>query len=219
MNYWRGVVRAGMFAACVAAVGGVSGCWLAAAYERSQGKAVDAVYRGIDNKSVAVVVWTQQGVDFEYPQARKEISAFVAKYFHQNMATVRLLDYREVLRWQDDTLNWQNLMEKDWGKHFGVDRVVSIDLLRYDTREPGALDFLHGRLVATAKVFEVDAPGATASWQQDFDVSWPDTEPLGPGQGDETTVRIHLLDSFGSKLVNCFYDHRELDPTIREKAP
>ncbi len=135
------------------------------------------------------------------------------------MATVRLLDYREVLQWQDDTLSWGNLMEKDWGKHFGVDRVLSIELLRYDTREPGAQDYLHGRLMATAKVFEVDTPGQTATWQQDFDISWPEVEALGPGQGDETTVRIHLLDAFGKKLVGCFYDHRELDPSIRDKAP
>ncbi len=73
MAYRRGVLACVGALWCAGLLCGLSGCWLAGAYERTQGKSVEAVYRGIDNKSVAIVVSTPQAIDFEYPQAQGSV--------------------------------------------------------------------------------------------------------------------------------------------------
>lgn len=192
--------------------------WLAHAQERQIGREVAAQYQGLQDKSLAIVVYADPAILFEYPDARKEVSAFLAKKFHAAMPSVRMLDYNQVINWQNETMNWQALPEKDIGKHFGVDRVLYVELTDYGTRDPGAQDLLRGRIRAVARVFEADMPGNAAAWRGEYAVFWPETGPATYGGSDDRTARIRVLDRFSERVVNAFHDHRERDPSIREKA-
>jgi len=194
------------------------GCWFFAASEQMNGKAVDAQYKGLDDKSVAIVVFADPATTLEYPNSREEISAFVTAKIQEGMPKVRLLNYKEVIRWQDDTLNWAAVPEKDIAKHFSVDRVIYIELLEYSTREPGSADLLRGRIRTVCKVFEAETPGDTPAWKNDFAVFWPEQMPEDVQHSSDRIVRKRVLDAFSEKLVWCFYDHHELEKTVREKS-
>jgi hypothetical protein len=197
----------------------LSSCgFMGAAEEQQNGKQVDATYKGLDDKTLAIVVYTDMATTLEYPDARKEISAFLTAQFHQNMPKVRLVNYMDVIHWQDDTQGWEKLPEKDIGTHFSVDRVLYIELLDYRTREPGGLNLLRGRIQATAAVFEVDMPAPAAVWQQAFDVYWPDPMPEDVLHGNDDTVRKRVLEEFSDQVVGCFYDHKKIDKSAREKS-
>ncbi len=201
-------------AACVTA-----GCgFLAGAYEQNNGKKVVAAYTGLDDKSVAIVTDVDPATAMEYVSARAEIGAFVTAHFQQFMPKVKLLRYQDVIRWQDDTLQWQGLREKDIGKHFSVDRVLYIELLDYRTREPGATNLMRGRIHALARVFEVDTPGPNAAWEKEFDTYWPPLEPQDVSHVNDTAVRKRVLELFSYDLVGQFYDHRQFNQSIREQA-
>lgn len=195
------------------------GCeWLATASERTMGKSVAAQYPGLADKSLAIVVYVPMANNFEFPQAREEISAYLTQQFRTSTPNIRLLDHRSVIAWQNDTAGWDALQVKTIGQHFATDRVLYIELLEYATREPGALNALRGYIHANVQVFETDAPGSTPAWSHEFKTLWPPVVAEDPNKSSDTTVRLRVLQSFSEQVVNAFYDHRELEKTIREKA-
>lgn len=203
---------------CLTLVLTLAGCqWAARAYERQNGKAVTAVYTGLLDKSVAIVVYADDATTFQYPECREEISAFVAARFRGNVPNIRLLSHKDVINWQNETLNWQALQVKDIGKHFSVDRVLYIELNEFASREPDSDMLLRGRIKASCQVFEVDIPGNQPSWREEIAVYFPDNGPLDATQSSELVVRKRALEMFSENLVNRFYDHRELEKTIKEK--
>ena len=66
----------------------------AAAQERANGHKVAADYTGLADQSVAVVVYADQAQTDEFPDARTEISNFLAAAFRTKIPSVRLLDFR-----------------------------------------------------------------------------------------------------------------------------
>jgi hypothetical protein len=194
----------------------LTGCWLFAAAERANGHKVAAEYTGLADQSVAVVIYADQASTDEFPDARTEISNFLGAAFRTKLPSVRLLDFREVTAWQDDTLNWNALPEKDIGKHFSTDRVLYIELLDYSTRAANSFGDLQGHIKAQCKVFETNAPGPTAAWSDLIEVRWPKDHPLDPASGSEVAVRKRALELFSNELVNRFVEHREIEQSLRD---
>jgi len=185
--------------------------------QRQNGTEVTAQYTGLADKTVAIVVYTDQANTFEYPQTRKEISNFVASAMRQSMPKIKLVDPDDVIKWQNETLNWASVSEKEIGKHFGVDRVLYIEVLDYGTREPNSTDLLRGRIRSNCKVFETDTAAAAPAWKQDLNVYWPENGPMDATHGSDTTARQRVLETFAGRLSAAFVDHREADPDMRSK--
>jgi hypothetical protein len=195
----------------------LSGCWLAAAAQEVSGKKIEAQYKGLPDKSIAIVVYTDQATTNEFPAAREEISSFIAAQIHEHVPTARMLDYHEVINWQDDTLNWFGLTEKEIGKHFSVDRVLYIELLDYAVSPNRGYGDLQGHLRANCKIYEIDAKGPDAAWQDVIDVSYPKDHPLDASQASPEGVRSHTLQDFADALVTRFYEHREFDAPLQDQ--
>lgn len=180
-------------------------------------------YSGLANKSVAIVVYAPSATIDEYSGAREEISNFVATQMREHLSTTLLLPARDVMYWQNDTLNWPNLSARDIGRHFGVDRVLFIEVLDYSTRRPVGVSNLQGRLRAQCKIYETqenspqpDQNGhVTPVWTGLVDAAWPPAKPLDPTQTNEAAVRLRTLESFADTLVRYFYEGRDSSPAIR----
>lgn len=212
-------LRCSLFlAALVGATLPLAGCWLFAASEQMRGRKVPAEYLGLADKSVAMVIYADQASTDEFPDSRTEISNFLAAAFRTKLPSARLLDHREVSAWQDDTLNWNALPEKDIGKHFSTDRVLYIELLDYSTRANASFGDLQGHIKAVCKVFETDAPGNTPAWSDVVEVYWPKDRPLDPTTGSEVAVRKRALELFSNELVNRFVEHRQIESSLREDS-
>ena len=180
-------------------------------------------YAGLADKSVAIVVYAPSAVINEYTGAREEISTFVATEMRGHMPTTRLLDPRDVIDWQDSTMNWGNLSARDIGRHFGVDRVLTIEVLDYSTKRPAGVSNYQGRLRAQCRVYDTaDAsPGPDASghlaavWTGLVDAAWPSGKALDPTQTNEAAVRLRALDEFANLLVGYFYARPAGENSIR----
>ena len=174
----------------------------------AQGVPVAAQYQGLQDKSVAIVIYAQPATLNEFPGVREEVSQFVTAQLRMNLPTCRLLSYQDVIAWQNNQINWYALTEKDIGKHFSVDRVLYIEVLDYSTKRNTGYSDLQGRLRAQCKVTEVDSASLGAAWTGLIDVTWPE-QPLDPTQTNENALRLRTLEVFADKLVRCFYDHQD----------
>ena len=203
-------------ALAVAACVSLSSCGFFAGMTR---KPVVAEYHGLANKSVAIVVFVAPSTIDEFPSARKDISGFLATQMRLKMPNVRLLDYNEVIQWQDDTINWFSKMEKQIGQHFGVDRVLYIELLAYSSRLEAAYGDLQGHVRANCKIFEVDtSPDNYApAWEALMEVTWPKDRPLDPNRTNDAAVRKRTLELFARDVIDKLYDHKEFDKGINDR--
>lgn len=193
----------------------LGGCtWLAMAQQRTVGTPMPPRYAGLDNHSVAIVVYANDSTTYDYPQARQEVSSFVANAIEKHLLKVRLLNYKDVIRYQNDTLNWQELPVKAIGKHFGVARVLYIELLRYSSREAGATDLLRGTIKANCAVYNCRRPGQSPVWSNVLEVRWPESGPEDVLQSSDTIVRLHALELFSRRLARKFYTWRFHGPRM-----
>ncbi len=210
------VTRGFMLAALLGSPLFLSGCWLFAASEQMRGKTIAAQYTGLADKSVAVVIYTDQATTNEFPAAREEIASFLAAQMREHLPTARMLDYHEVINWQDDTLNWFALSEKEIGQHFSVDRVVYIELLDYSVSPNRGYGDLQGHLRANCKVYEVDTKTTGPEWSDVVDVNYPKTRPVDAGQTSPDGIRSHTLQDFAEEVVSRFYQHQQFTKPLKD---
>lgn len=203
-----------------------AGCSLFQAREAPRSPPYGAPYDGLANKSVAIVIYVPPATANEYTGAREEISSFIAAEFREHLPTVELLDPKIVTDWQDDTINWQGLAGDAVGRHFGVDRVLYIEVLDYSARKVLRYSNLQGQLRALCKIYEsgnsgtsslppflqpapapapARAPSAAPAWTGLVDAHWPQMRTLDPTQTNEAAVRLQTLDAFADQLVAHFY--------------
>ncbi len=200
----------------------LGGCFLFPTPKPASGPAsYGSPYAGMADKTVAIVVYVPTATIDEYPGAREEICSFVTTQMREHMPTTRIIDPRDILDWQDKTLNWRNLSGEEIGRHFAADRVLCIQVLNYSTRKVIGLSEMQGRLRAQCRIFEIQpAPDAAVAtnapftpyavprpvWTSLVDAFWPASGPLDPTQTNEGAARLRTLDSFADRLVRYFYD-------------
>lgn len=214
----RGVLAAGLVLGMLGGILGLGlgGCsWLAMASEKVGGKNVPADYKTLDDKSLAIVIYPDWATGLEYAGARDEIGAFTTAQMREFLPKTKLVNYKEVIHWQDDTQQWRNMEMKEIGKHFGVDRILYIEVLDYRSRQPGSDNLLQGRIHAMARIYETDAAGPAAAWEKEFDVTWPNI-PEGPPKTNDLTVRRRVLEAFSVQLVGNFYEHKDYGEYLRD---
>lgn len=193
----------------------VSGCmvfagcdFLAMATQEAVGTPVPAKYGGLIKHSVAIVVYEDQSTSFMYPQVRQEVSSFIANEIASKIHSIHLLDYHDVMTWQEQTPGWQALPIKDIGRHFGVDRVLYLELLHYRTHAPGAQHLLQGRIEANVFVYNTKIPGSGRVFSTTLNTLFPKTGPEPVFNSDDNVVRMRTLEEFSRDLVRMFYTWR-----------
>ena len=176
-----------------------------------------------EGKSVAILIYADQATTHEYPAARGRNLRPSFPPSSAKSSTSKLLDYHEVMNWQDETTNWVRHDRKtEIGKHFfrrprPLRRTPSIipspptRLRRYPGPHPDArqLQGLRSRIPPPS------TPPGPPSWM------FPTprlTAPPTPPRPPPDALRASLLEKFADKLTNCFYDHHEFDEAVPDES-
>ena len=189
-----------MLLGLVAAMAGCSGPGLGG----TDAKKYPADYQGLEGKTLAIVVYVDSATNFEFPSAREEISNFVTQQIQTTMPKTRLVPYDMVIRWQNETINWQALTPSDIANHFNVDAVMMVDVLEYATRERDVKNLVRGRLRALVHITEKDQ--STPAWRKEIGALWPARSALEVNRSSDLTARMRVLEAFSVTLVNHFHD-------------
>lgn len=187
----------------------VGGCsFLAMAGQKAVGVPVPPRYVGLKKQSVAIVVYANQAITFMYPQAPQEVSAFVGNEMQAKIPSIHLLPYADVLAWQRHTPGWQALPVKSIGKHFGVHRVLYLELVHYRSHAPGARHLMQGRIEANVFVYNTQIPGSGLVFSAHLNTLFPKSGPEPVYDSDNNVVRMHTLERFSRNLTRMFYTWR-----------
>ena len=199
----------------LAAAVALSGCktlsFLAyALWPGSRERNVEAEYGGLADSTVAVVVYCDQGVLYEYPHVRLAISSVVTEQLRQNVKGIRPIDPRRIAKYQDEDIYWDEMDKTALGKSFAADRVLFISLVHYSSREPGSLNLYRGRITAQAAVYDAALPERKAKvWNWDnIKVVYPEHDPTGQMRDSDAAIRFRTQQIFAEMLAKKFYDHK-----------
>jgi len=200
--------------------GGIGGCnaasmdFLASLFVPPQ-RSVPAEYDGLADKVVAVVVFSDQQTDFEYPDARLATALSVGQGLLKNAHVKGVVDARRIVRFQDENLNWDTRDKTALGRSFGADRVLYVTLVEYSTREPSSQFVYRGRIIAEVSVYDTSRPERDARvWraEKNIDVSYPEQSPVGAPGESERDVRIKAQQLFADTVAKKFYKHKVPNP-------
>jgi len=172
---------------------------------------VEAQYTDLADQDVAVMVAASETTLYQHPQAREAITKAMSRRIAENIENVSLMAPDEILDYQVENPYWHTLPYSEVLEKLEVDRLVLVDLVDYQTHEPGNAHVLRGLISANVGVLEADAMDAdTFAFRQNVRAKYPRDAKVGLINSDEQTVELATVKHFTHKAAGLFYDHTEL---------
>ncbi|MEX0777813.1 MAG: hypothetical protein WD042_19095 [Phycisphaeraceae bacterium] len=174
---------------------------------------VDAQYRGLAGRSVAVVVAADEYVLYEFPNAPLAVGQVVSSELVTHIPGLRVTDPRQVVDFQRANPYWATLPYGALVKRLGVERIVYVDLSQYSTHEPGNASLWQGVIAGGVSVVEAEAADPNnLAFSHAIRAAFPEGREIGVTGADNQTVEIGVLKTFAKKVAWLFYDHEETVP-------
>jgi hypothetical protein len=214
----RGILGVALLLACAM----TSGCNLALLPfylfrpEDDDKKTVEAEYKGLDNHSLAIVVFADNKVRYEYPTGREHVARAIAFEFgkeepRDKIKKLRVVDPGGVLGYQERNIHWDEMDKTQLGKVLGADLVLFVTLVEFTTREPQSVGLLRGVVTADVAIYQTSLPERESRvWQgEEIRVVYPEGDSLGIQGADDRKIRQETVARFAQKVVWKFYQHKE----------
>lgn len=203
----------------VVALGGCSiARYTAYLFTPTSEKEVEAEFDGLPGHSVAIVIFADQGVLYEYPTVQGRLSALIANELRTKVTEKKGLNKTEkvtvttparVLKYQHENVGWDEMPRTKLGKVFGADYVLYIALVGYTMHEPGTLNLYRGMVTAEATLYETAAasPQEARVWHcNDLRIVFPE-KGAGRLADDQRIIRKETDTRFADLLAKKFYDY------------
>ncbi len=175
---------------------------------------VPAEFDALGGRSVAIVIYVDQGVQYEYPYARLTLSTALAAELKEHVKNVTVVDPRRVITYQVENVYWDTLDKTRLGRDLGADFVLHVVLDEYTMREPGSINLYRGRIRGAAGLYETAQEEHNARvWEgDDFAVIHPLHGPVGELSHDDANIRYATEKQFTEMIARKFYKHKIPEP-------
>lgn len=199
-----------LFVAMLLALSSCQGAYFAAMLNEPK-KKISAEFDKLSGKTVAIVVWADQATLDEDYAARYRTADAVRYYLSRDMKDVKLVDIREITRFQESSGNdWEGMTNAELGKEFKADFVLRIDLLEFTARARDSREVRKGRVRATVSVFDVNKPGSDrAVYGNEISASYPQDAKVDVMNASDASILNGALQIFGERVAQKFVEHEE----------
>jgi hypothetical protein len=170
---------------------------------------VKAEYLGLANQRVAVLTSADAHLLHLYPKAPALASAAITAKIARNVPGVTLTIPDELYAFQQANPYWMNMRYSELARKLNADKVVLIDLIEYQTHEPGNAHIWQG--LVTANIGVVDAHGPDPDnfvYQNTVEARFPEKSSVGVIDSDNETIQLGMLHLFAQRGGGLFYDHQ-----------
>jgi len=169
----------------------------------------EAEFGGLAGKKVAVVVYADEVIRYDYPAAPLDVSYALAAEMRKRLSGTSLVAPERVAKYQQENVYWDSMDKGKLGATLGADYVLYVTLVEFSTIEPGSLHLYRGRIACEIDVYEA---GRTERDGHVFDggdlrVVWPEEAPVGRPGLDDRQIIYATSRLLAEKLVRKFYSH------------
>ena len=166
-------------------------------------------YDGLNNQRVAVMVAADGYMLSSYPQAPLRLTEAMSARIAQHVPGVTVTIPQEIVKFQEANPYWMNMRYGELVKKMGVDKIVLIDLVEYQTHEPGNAHVWQG--LVTANIGVIDAHGQDPdnfAYYNTVSARFPEGSDIGIIDADDETIQLGMDLLFARKGAGLFYDHQ-----------
>ncbi len=169
---------------------------------------VPAEFNGLENHTVAVVVFARENTLFEHPEAPLHLSSIASAMLRKEIKNITTVDSMKITAYQSKNINWAEMDRSALGRVLKADFVLFVSLVEFSTVEEGYVDLLRGRINGEAKLFDCSKPEVDSLvWTcPNIRLEFPKT-PTVRNSRNEETIRTTILTRFCNKLTKKFYSH------------
>jgi hypothetical protein len=178
----------------------------------------DAVYKGLSNQSVGVMVWADRGVSIDWPDIQLDTAGSIqSKLQASQKAKVKELDGTtwpvlpaSIVRYQRDHPEIDAYPITDTAPKLGVTRLIYVEIQEFRTRSEDAVELFHGEMSANVKILEIKNGQAKVGYEEDgLRVIFPKkSPPEGALEGQDVQIYAGVLDAFSDALCERLIRHQ-----------
>lgn len=173
-----------------------------------QTKDISAEFTGLENHTVAVVIYCDESTQYENHEVRMTLGTIIAHQLRKNVKKIKVINPGIVSRFQDENLHWGSLPKWQMAEKLGADYVLFISLMQYSMRVPGQVSAFQGRIIAEPKLYLGSDHDDEPVWESDevIEVTYPKIRAVYEAR-HEAKIRYTTEVIFADKLTKCFYDY------------
>lgn len=173
-------------------------------------RSVDAEYKELANANVAVVVYVSQATQVDHPLARHGVASVIGAELRKNLTQIQSVDPRKVMKFQDETPNWEILPKADLARKLGAEFVLYVVLAEYSTVEPASINLYRGRISAQVSLYKANlGEKESRVWGKgDFNVLYPPNTAVGVMTSDDEDVAYQTQRILADEIAKKFYKHK-----------
>jgi hypothetical protein len=213
--------RATLFRGAIALLAAIltSGCMFLslAAYVAPRPK-IDASYKGLTKKRVAVMVWTDRAMAIDWPNLQLDLARGIQTQLEtqahdkqppKELQGTTFAAVESVIRFQRDHPETETQAITDVAPCMDIDRLIYVEIEQFYTRPEESLELYRGSITANLKVVEIADGKAKVTFQVDrMQVKYPEKAPEEgvPGLNDGD-IYEKTLAAYAKMVVNEFVPH------------
>ena len=165
-------------------------------------------YKGLDGKSVAILVDADEYTLFEHPGVQANIADVIARELRQSLPNTQIMDPAQIAQFQQNNPAWISVPYDDLFRQLQVDRLIFVELVDYQLHQPGNRYIWQGKVTGNVGVAEREAvdPNQLA-FLTTVNTHYPPDRPLGVLEADEQTMDLATQITFARAVVNLFREY------------
>lgn len=179
-------------------------------YREASTRTIPSEYDGLQDKSFAVFVAADRLIQSDHPQEVARLTTLLTQRLIENANASGVVPPAAILEYQYNHPGWIALSYDELADHFGVERLIYVDLYEFRLREPGNAYLWDGVAAAQIGVVEADGPlGDEFVYSKQIVVQFPDADGYGPTDYSSSQISAVLEKRFVDRVTWLFYEHEE----------
>lgn len=170
---------------------------------------VQAEFLGLAEQRVAVIVAADSHMLYQYPDSRANVCRAITAKLAKNVPGITTTIPDKIDVFQEDNPYWINMRYGELAERLGVDKIVLVDLIEYQTHEPGNAHLWQGLITANIGVIDKDAVDPdNFVFQNTVTARFPEDSTVGVIDSDDETIQLGMVFLFARRGGGLFYDHQ-----------
>jgi len=173
-----------------------------------------AAYRGLEGKTVALLVSADSMAMHRHPQAAERTRAAVTQQLRALVPGIRIAPPERVTAFKTQNPYWYTMPYRQLIDTLGVERLIVIDLAEYRTHEPGNQHVWRGVVSGAVHVVEAEQREfGRPAFSRTVRAAYPEDSDIGMVEAEASTVELRALGGFAIQVARLFVDHERVIPS------
>ena len=176
----------------------------------SEKKKNKAVYKGLENNKVLILLNTPAGMEYSYPQSRESLLLACQKILKEKVKNISFSNHDMVESFIMRELDWISMPISVLAKKFDATRVVYVDMYEFTLQDASSIGIYQGQTKSEVKVYEMDSVTPnTPVFNYYIDVKYPENHPVAATADAKYRVLTGTLKRVAFQTCKRFFNYKE----------